>query len=332
VEIHPDQEKAFFSGLTESDDLMAAEGERSLNAWVKERLQFVHQRLGPNVARYLHDISRPTLSPPIETLTRFRACIDESPERSHSKFQIPMQPITFDRATAETAHVALLRVGHPFMQALEAQIRSDDRGTTFAMWRYVPRSVQIPRLFFRFDFFIESDLARGLDHPLISSKQALQRRADAAFPVEYRTIWLNPDLEQIKNAKLLAVLGLPYTKQLRPDGGRDVNLGIDRWERIVTLVQFGDWADFCWRARNVAEGLIRNDPSFQERCAQSAAYARDLSLATSTNRVGTMKRPTLISHDTQHSWKASLTVLDRLYSVDTSRPPGAPFPPSSKDY
>lgn len=281
IEINPEQEAVFFSGLTESDELMAAEGERSLNAWVKERLQFVHQRLGPNVARYLHDISRPTLSPPLETLTRFRACIDESSEGKHSKFQIPLQPTTFDRATAETAHVPLLRVGHPFMQALEAQLRSDDRGTTFAMWRYVPRSVQVPRLFFRFDFFIESDLAQGFDHPLISSKQALRRRADDAFPVDYRTVWLNSDLEQIKNAKVLAVLGLSYSKQPRPDGGRDVNLGIDRWERIATLVQVGDWADFCWRARNVAEGVIRNDPTFQERCARSAAHARHLSLATS---------------------------------------------------
>jgi len=280
IEINPEQEEAFFSGLTDSDELMAAEGERSLNAWVKERLQFVHQRLGRNVTRYLHDISRPTLSPPLETLTRFRTCIDESPDGKHSKFQIPLRPITFDRATAETDHVPLLRVGHPFMQALEAQLRSDDRGTTFAMWRYVPRSVPVPRLFFRFDFFIESDLAQGLDHPLISSPQALRRRADEAFPVDYRTIWLNADLEQIKNATVLAVLGLPYTKQPRPDGGRDVNLGIDRWERIPTLVQFGDWAAFCWRARNVAEGLIRNDSSFHERCARSAANVRHLSLAT----------------------------------------------------
>lgn len=281
IEINPEHEEAFFSGLSDSDELMAAEGERSLNAWVKERLQFVYEKLRPNVARYLHDISRPTLSPPFETLNRFRACIDERPERKHSKFQIPLQPVTFDRATAETAHVPLLRVGHPFMQALEAQLRSDDRGTTFAMWRYMPRSVPTPRMYVRFDFFIESDITPALDHPRISSTQALRRRADELFPVDYQSIWLNSDLEQIKNAKMLAVLGLPYTKQPRPDGGRDVNIGIDRWERIPPLVQFGDWPDFCWRARKVAEGVIRNDPSFQERCTRSAAHARHLSVETS---------------------------------------------------
>ena len=290
IEINTEHEEAFFSGLSASDELMAAEGERSLNAWVKERLQFVHEQLRPNVARYLHDISRPTLSPTIETFNRFRACIDERPERKHSRFQIPLQPMTFDRATAEAAHVPLLRVGHPFMQALEAQLHSDDRGTTFAMWRHVPRSVQSPRMYFRFDFFIECDLSQPLDQTLISSKQALRRRADEAFPVEYRTIWLNSDLEQVKNTKLLAVLGLPYTKRPRPDGGRDVNIGIGRWERVPAFVQVGDWAEFCWRARNVAEGIIRNDPSFQERCARSATHARHLSVETSNSLASRIAR------------------------------------------
>jgi ATP-dependent helicase HepA len=290
IEINQEQEETFFSRLSDSDELMAAEGERSLNAWVKERLQFVYEQLSPNVARYLHDINRPTLSPPLETLGRFRACIDERPERQHSRLQIPLQPMTFDRATAETSHVPLLRVGHPFMQALEAQLRSDDRGTTFAMWRYVPRSVPTPRMYFRFDFFIESDLAQAIDYSLINSKQALRRRADELFPVDYRTIWLNSDLEQIRNAKMLAVLGLPYTKQPRSDGGRDVNIGIDRWERIPVLVQVGDWADFCWRARNVAEGIIRNDPGFQERCARSATHARHLSMETSNSLASRIAR------------------------------------------
>jgi hypothetical protein len=61
-------------------------------------------------------------------------------------------------------------------------------------------------LFFRFDFFIESDLtsAQNLGDPIINSTQALRRRADEAFPEDYRTVWLNSDLEQIKNSELLA--------------------------------------------------------------------------------------------------------------------------------
>jgi ATP-dependent helicase HepA len=87
IEINPDQDAAFFSGLNERDDLMATEGQRSLNAWVEERLHFVHESLGPSVGRYLHDVGRPTLIPPLETLARFRACIDANPREAIRNFK-----------------------------------------------------------------------------------------------------------------------------------------------------------------------------------------------------------------------------------------------------
>jgi ATP-dependent helicase HepA len=282
IESSPDDDGAFFSRLVNSDDAIGADGERTLNGWVEERLHFVHQKLGANVSRYLHDVRRPTLIPPFETLARFRACIDENPAPGYGKFQIPLQPITFDRTVAEKTHVQLLRVGHPFMQALEEQLRNDDRGTAFALWRYIPHSVQTPRFFFRFDLLVECDLepVARLGSAVITSRQALRRRADEAFPVDYRTVWLNSDLVHIKNAKWLALLNRPYAKEAGSDGVRDVNIRIELWERAATLAQFGDWSDHCSRARNVAEGVVRSDPHFLTQCAARSAQARDLSLAT----------------------------------------------------
>ncbi len=133
---------------------------------------------------------------------------------------------------------------------------------------YIPRSVASSP--FVCALLISSSsptLHKGSITRSISSKQALRRRADNAFPVDYRTIWLNSDLEEIKNAKLLAALELPYTKQPRPDGGRDVNLGnrsVGNASRHSCSSATGRIS--VGRARGVAEGVIRNDPRFQERC------------------------------------------------------------------
>jgi ATP-dependent helicase HepA len=267
----------FFTGLTEADEAAETEGENALNSWVTERLQFVCRRLGPAVLRYSHDLRRPTLIPLFETFRRFEACIDRDPRARDSKATLPLQPATFQRSTAETDRVGLLRVGHPFVDAFEALVRSDDRGTAFAMWRYVPKSTRIPRVFFRFDFVIETDLAKikaGFAGRI--SFDSLRRRADEAFPVEYRTVWLDGDLKPVEKPRVLTVLGRAYQKSPRADGSRDVNLRLERWERVDALVAIGDWSEVCYRARHVAERKIRDATEFRERCSRHATQVLDL--------------------------------------------------------
>ncbi len=268
-------DEAFFATLVEADELAETQGERSLNSWVTELLQFGCRRLGPGILRYTHDLRRPTHVPLLEAVRRFDACIDWDPE-TRDWAELPMLPVTFERAIAETKQTSLLRVGHPFVDGFEALVRSDDRGTAFAMWRYVPRSTRFPRLFFRFDFVVEADLAKvGTDLDDSISLASLRRRADEAFSVEYRTVWLNGDLVPVKNEQVLTVLGWPYQKSPRADGGRDVNLRIDRWERVDALVSIGDWGELCYRARQVAEREVRDDPRFRERCDRCALQTRE---------------------------------------------------------
>ena len=270
-------EQAVFATLEEADELAETQGERSLNSWVTELLQFRCHQLGPGILRYTHDLRRPTLVPLLETVRRFEPCIDRDPESRDSKAVLPLLPVTFERAIAETKQISLLRVGHPFVDAFEALVRSDDRGAAFAMWRYVPKSTRAPCLFFRFDFVVEADLVKvetDLDESI--SLASLRRRADEAFPVEYRTVWLNGDLVPVQNEQVLTVLGWPYQKNPRADGGRDVNLRIDRWERVDALVSIGDWGELCYRVRQAAEREVWDDPQFRERCARCALQTREL--------------------------------------------------------
>jgi ATP-dependent helicase HepA len=190
---------------------------------------------------------------------------------------LPLEPATFQRAIAETTGVGLLRVGHPFVNALETMVRTDDRGSAFAMWRHSPGITPTPQLFFRFDFFVEADLGHAESRLglAMTSIQALRRRADHAFPVEYRTVWLDSDLEIVSTVRLLNVLGFPFSKTARRDGGRDVNVRMERWGKVDSLVPVGDWPELCYRARDKATNIVTTDPDFRERCLQHTSRILD---------------------------------------------------------
>src|SRR5262249_32441534 len=124
-----------FSKMLEEDEVIGSSGETSLDSWVVERLQFDREKVKNGVIRYVHDARRPTLLPVLETLLKFHRSIDaDGLKRARNK--IPFRQMTFDRSVAEAEKVELLRVGHPFLDALQSEIRCDDRGTAFALWRY----------------------------------------------------------------------------------------------------------------------------------------------------------------------------------------------------
>jgi ATP-dependent helicase HepA len=274
IDLNSDADAQFFEALLDQDESVTVEGEQTLNSWVTDRLQFGRQHLGRSIFRYFHDLRRPTLLPMHETITRFQGCIDRDALTAW-RAGAPLEPMTFDRATAETKHVSLLRVGHPFMQSLEALVRSDDRGTAFAMWRHVQGWPDAAQLMFRFDFVIEADI-NGFNPDLVAaSAAALRRRADEAFPVNYRTVWLTSDLEEVNDPKLLAVLSQPYSKWPRTDGGRDRNLRSERWERASLLLSIGDWSELCIRARKSAEDKLRNGVELRSNCERYAVRVRE---------------------------------------------------------
>ena len=279
IDIGLDADSQFFEALLAADESITVEGERILNSWVTDRLQFGRQHLQRSVFRYFHDLHRPTLLPLLDSIASFEQCIDRDALATW-RGGLPLQAVTFDRATAETKQVALLRVGHPFITAIEAQVRSDDRGTAFAFWRYTPAWTGVVQALFRFDFVIDADLsAFDSIKSMALAKPALRRRADESFPVSYRTIWLTSDIDEVRDLRLLKILAEPYTKFPRIDGGYDVNLRFERWDRATTLLPLGDWSELCNRARNAAERIIRDATDFRLHCDQYASQVRESSVA-----------------------------------------------------
>jgi hypothetical protein len=105
--------------------------------------------------------------------------------------------------------------------------------------------------------------------------EALRRRADEAFPIEYRTVWLDSDLQEVRDETILATLELPYGKKHVDDRGRDTNVRSDRWPKVDVSVSVGDWGGLCTRARRAAEQLLRDDGRFRERSHRHARQLRE---------------------------------------------------------
>jgi ATP-dependent helicase HepA len=269
-------ERAFFEALTAADEEAEERGREALDAWVIDRLRFQRASYGPSIFRYIHDMDRPTLVPLVEVVSRFAACLDAAAHRPSPRARtLPMRLASFERHVAEAKHIELIRAGHPFVDSMESLVRADDRGTAYAMWRLVSSWRDAPRLFFRFDFVAEADLSQAgaLLESFQAAPEALRRRAQAAFPMTYRTVWLDSDLYEVRDESLLAILEMPYSRKPRADGSSDVNIRLERWALVDAMVPVGDWGDLCHRARTTAESLIRHDPEFRERCRRHADQA-----------------------------------------------------------
>lgn len=287
----PESDREFYEALEGADELAEDEGPEAFDGWVVSRLQFKKRICDPGVFRYVYNKDgSPTLIPIHDVIERFRHCLDPDPRARQWKSEAPLRKCTFSRAASESKSVGLLRVGHQFVDGMASYIREDDRGLVFAIWRHVPGlGVEAPRLYFRYDFVVEADITQAsllLDTSRMSS-EALRRRADEAFPVQYHTVWLDSDLARVEDPQLLAQLDQPYSKIPRKDGSRDVNLKPEHWATIDALGQWQDWADLCVRSSQVARAINNEREEMRSLCRVRAAHLRS---KTATNLVALQAR------------------------------------------
>ena len=183
-------------------------------------------------------------------------------------------PYTYRRRTAlnraaRTAGVGLLRYGDALISGLTALTEADDRGRSFAMWRFAPDHVGDPiaEFYFRFDFVLEADTAAAVGvlsthkRNTSAARAATRRRGDMALAPFYRTIWLDRELAPVRDKELVARLNRPYS--IKPDrsGAVDLNLNVRRWPRLLQLQlpELAYWGELCSKARATAENVLRAD-------------------------------------------------------------------------
>ena len=279
---------------------------RDTALWLEQMLQFgrVEERdasdgLSPSF-RYIYSTSNHhTLIPLPAFMAHCADALDLSLNACGGR-SIRTIPYTFRRRTAlsRTARangVGLLRYGDALMSGMTALTEADDRGRSFAMWRFAPNHFGDPLadIYFRFDFVLEADVSganRVLcdhGHDNSAARAAIRRRGDMALPPFHRSLWLDRELVPVSDEKLLVRLTRPYSVEPDSSGAMDLNLNARRWHHLLQLriPELGFWSDLCGKARLAAEAMQRGDPDL----THSLARAEQRALRVDLGRIGQLR-------------------------------------------
>lgn len=275
--------------------------------WLETMLQFGRADEGSSGVggpsppfRYLYSTAnRHTLVPLSTFMTHCTDALDLGLNARGSR-AIRTIPYTYRRRTAlnrvaRSNGVGLLRYGDAFVSGMTAFTEADDRGRSFAMWRFAPDHAGDPiaDIFFRFDFLLEADvfaateLACERGQGTSAVRAAIQRRADMALPPFHRSLWLDRELIPVTDDALLARLSRPYGVEPDRAGAMDLNLNARRWQRLMQMPvpELGHWQDLCEKARLAAEDVLRTDPNLVD----SLVKAEQRSLRVDLGRAGQLR-------------------------------------------
>ncbi|MCW6036022.1 hypothetical protein K4A83_07015 [Spirulina subsalsa FACHB-351] len=238
---------------------------RATESWLRDTLQFKQSNWQNLSGLRTYKPTRNTLISTRDILDRFGHCLQE--------------PGTYNRRLAnqhQKHHVRLYRIGEPLIDALNDYIHWDDRGQAFAMWRYDltwDESEGMEWFGFRFNYEIETDLEAA--QMILKNQpgnranfQALKRLADALFPPQLETVFLDARFEPmsgVEDPKVLEILQRPYDKR-QNNGSRDYNLGKQKLPILDQFIDSSQWANFCRQARTQSEAFLREQPEFMALC------------------------------------------------------------------
>jgi ATP-dependent helicase HepA len=230
-----------------------------VDAWSLERLHF--ERVGEegksdDVFRYHFrstDKGPQTLMSRDDFLCWFKQAIDF--DAQHPVFKAPLSfPMAFARQVAKGRNVGLARLGSPWIDCLQAYARQDDRGSAFALWRQVDGidlpAGEIAQTFFRLDYLVEPAFDDDVE-------PAIRRKADAAFPPMYKTLWIDGNLS-VPESALVATLEKPYIH------GEDVNIRTGYWKQVLDMLEIGDWVGLCEQVRTRSKGILLEQMNMKE--------------------------------------------------------------------
>lgn len=274
--------------------------------WLERMLQFrrINEQVESDVLsppfRYVYSMENQRTLVPLPTFMAHCAGALDLDLNGRRGMSIRTIPYTFRRRTAlnrtaRASGVGLLRYGDALISGVTAFTEGDDRGRSFAMWRFEPEHVGDPvsDIYFRFDFVLEADITGATDvlcdyeRDTSAANAAIRRRGDMALPPFYRSLWLNRELVPVTDRALIARLMRPYSVEPDRSGAVDLNLNEQRWKRILQLPipELEFWSDLCNKARAAAETALRADPDLIE----SLARAEQRALQVDLGRIGQLR-------------------------------------------
>ncbi|MFM2062337.1 MAG: hypothetical protein RLZZ507_2007 [Cyanobacteriota bacterium] len=183
---------------------------------------------------------------------------------------------TYNRRIAnQNTNIKLYRIGENFIDSFASYLRWDDRGQSFAFWRYVPSWSQTEDqewFGFQFNYIIETDLSQCTKNP--SKLPAIRRLTDGLFPPILKTIFIDARCEPmsiVEDGELLTILQTPFKDRNSPY--KDYNIAKERLFVLDEFIDSHQWTNFCYRASQSALNLLHQNPDFQQASELSAKRA-----------------------------------------------------------
>jgi ATP-dependent helicase HepA len=232
------------------------------------------------------ETNQPTLIPSSGFIDDFLGAIDFEAPGSRST-QPQSYPYVVHRPTAVRRKVRPLRYGTEFIEAIKVFSDLDERGRSYAMWRQVydqfsPAEI---RLFFRFDFVIETCLDEGITvltangvQSIQSAQAVLARRGDTLFCPAVVHVWIDEEGDELPEDFIKRFLMPKYAKN-GGDGYIDKNLETPHLRAFRKMAPdvFVNWEERCARMRDRALAIImaRQELMERQRRALERAVAED---------------------------------------------------------
>jgi ATP-dependent helicase HepA len=211
----------------------------------------------------------------------FIGALDYEHPRSSSR-----QPLSYAhcarRQTAVKNACRLIRYGDEFIEALKSFSDMDDRGRSYALWRYMRQDYSEiePKFYFRFDFLIEANLSEteaALERFLLrtdTGRAAMARRGDALFPPFVDRVWIDENGFEPSAEFIERFLDLPYDKHGHNSHYVDTNLKSVRLRALMKAAPqaFANWNLRCERMRDTARTKLLARSRLED--SKQAALAR----------------------------------------------------------
>ena len=232
----------------------------AVNDWVNNALLFIKKESPDrnNILRYQYQTK--TLVPQSDLIDRFLGVIDTDYKGADYRYPATYE-LSFNRLSAVHYKSRVARIGEPFIDAMVDYINWDDRGVSFAFWRYGENLKLMDKLllFYRFEYKIDSGFHNELFERILKKYKMdnsvigpIKRRGDSLFPPMMEVIWLDENLQIVNDESILNILTKPYSKPNIINEYRDYNLNFDRWAQINSILEDFIWKDSCLEAGDIA--------------------------------------------------------------------------------
>ena len=234
---------------------------------------------GAEVFRFIMDYQ--TLIPLDTYANTLITTIDKSLKNSN-RDPISSYEYTFRRESAlrlvdKNKEIKLLRYGDDFIDGVDKITKLDDRGKSFAVFRFNRDYTAINDkidYFFVFNFLIEANIEDAVKSFIANNEinlngnyvsNAYRRLLDFHFNCFSKTVWLDQDLEEVHDKSLLNRLEQPFKKYSKGTEKGDWDLDPVRWKKMnKIIVNEENWKDLVAKGKTNAENIITNSMDLKE--------------------------------------------------------------------